>query len=84
MLAIFLDNLIPTLEKFKQIIRILIQEVKNLHLELQNKERTSDPLETEMIDLKQNAVEGLAISNQTFEGNGLADDKDLKNFKRPN
>ena len=38
MLAIFLDNLIPTLEKFKQIIRILIQEVNNLYLELQNKD----------------------------------------------
>ena len=77
MLAIFLANLIPTQEKSKQIIRVLIQEVKNLHLELQNKKRSSDPLETEITVPKQNIVEGNDLSNKTFEENGFDDDKNF-------
>ena len=77
MLAIFMDNLIPTLDKSKQVIKILIQEIKNLHLEVNTKERFSDPLETEITAEKQNSVEGYDLSNETFEENGFDDDKNF-------
>ena len=34
MLALLLENLIPTLDKSKQVIKILIQELQNIHIEL--------------------------------------------------
>ena len=58
-------------------IKVLIQEIKNLHLEVKTKERSGIPLETEITAQKHNAVEGNYLSNQTFEENGFDDDKNF-------
>ena len=84
MLALLLENLIPTLDKSKQIIKLLIQELQTIHIELQKKQNSTGHLQANDMDSHSVEMDQDDELNQTVEGRSEFDDDNDKSSETSN
>ena len=83
MLALLLETLIPTLDKSKQVIKLLIQELQNIHLKLQKNQNSTGHLQANDMDSHSVEMDQDDDLNQTVEDRHEFDDYD-KTSETPN